>query len=77
MVRLCTQAGLRVRSVDPIAVFFRDFPTADQILVLRRNAARAVLAGKLAESDAEEWVRRVESGPVVAGFTVYVVIAVA
>jgi ubiquinone/menaquinone biosynthesis C-methylase UbiE len=75
LARLCIQAGLRVRSVDPIAVLFRDFDTADQILGLRRNAARAVLAGKLAETDAEAWVRRLASGPVVAGFTFYLVIA--
>jgi ubiquinone/menaquinone biosynthesis C-methylase UbiE len=75
LVRLCAQAGLQMRSVDPIAVLFRDFDTADQILGLRRNAARAVFAGKLAESDAEAWVRRLASGPVVAGFTFYLVIA--
>lgn len=75
LVRLCTQAGLRVRAVDPIAVLFRDFDTADQILGLRRNAARAVLAGKLAETDAEAWVQRLARGPVVAGFTFYLVIA--
>lgn len=75
LARLCVSAGLRVRSVDPIAVLFRDFTTADQILGLRRNAARAVLAGGLAETDADEWVQRLASGPLVAGFTFYVVIA--
>ena len=75
LVRLCVHAGLRVKSVDPIAVLFRDFETADQILGLRRNAGRAVLAGKLAEEDAEAWVRRLACGPVVAGFTFYLVVA--
>ena len=75
LVRLCIQAGLRVRTVEPIAVLFRDFDIADQILGLRRNAARAVLAGKLAETDAEAWIRRLATGPVVAGFTLYLVIA--
>jgi ubiquinone/menaquinone biosynthesis C-methylase UbiE len=75
LVRLCMHAGMRVRSVEPIAVLFRDFDTADQILGLRRNAARAVLAGKLAERDAEAWVRRLASGPLVAGFTFYLVVA--
>jgi ubiquinone/menaquinone biosynthesis C-methylase UbiE len=75
LVRLCIQAGLKVRSVEPIAVLFRDFDIADQILGLRRNAARAVLAGKLAETNAEAWIRRLTTGPVVAGFTFYLVIA--
>jgi ubiquinone/menaquinone biosynthesis C-methylase UbiE len=75
LVRLCVHAGLRVRSVDPIAVLFRDFETADQILGLRRNAARAVRAGRLAEASADGWVRRLASGPVIAGFTFYLVIA--
>lgn len=75
LARLCVQAGLRVRSVDPIAVLFRDFGTADQILGLRRNAARAVQAGKIAENDAEAWLERLMRGPVVAGFTFYLVIA--
>jgi ubiquinone/menaquinone biosynthesis C-methylase UbiE len=75
LVRLCVRAGMRVRSVEPVAVLFRDFDTADQILGLRRNAARAVLAGKLAEGDADAWVRRLAGGPVVAGFTFYLVIA--
>jgi ubiquinone/menaquinone biosynthesis C-methylase UbiE len=75
LVRLCMHAGLKVRSVEPIAVLFRDFDIADQILGLRRNAARAVLAGKLAEADVEAWVRRLAAGPVVAGFTFYLVIA--
>lgn len=75
LVRLCTHVGLRVRSVDPIAVLFRDFDTADRILGLRRNAGRAVLAGRLVEADAEAWVQRLAAGPVVAGFTFYLVIA--
>jgi ubiquinone/menaquinone biosynthesis C-methylase UbiE len=75
LVRLSVQAGLRVRSVEPIAVLFRDFETADQILGLRRNSARAVEAGVLSEMNAEAWLRRLIAGPVVAGFTFYLVIA--
>ncbi|MGC9670001.1 methyltransferase domain-containing protein [Planosporangium sp. 12N6] len=75
LVRLCSQAGFRVRSVGPIAVMFRDFDTADYILGLRRNSARAVRVGKLAEADAEVWLQRLASGPLVAGFTFYLVIA--
>lgn len=73
LVRLSVHAGLRVRSVEPIAVLFRDLETTDKILGLRRNAARAVQDGVLAEPDAEAWVRRLASGPVVAGFTFYLV----
>jgi ubiquinone/menaquinone biosynthesis C-methylase UbiE len=75
LVRLCVEAGLRVRSVEPIAVLFHDFGTANQILGLRRNCARAVQAGRLAEARAEAWLRRLAKGPVVAGFTFYLVTA--
>jgi ubiquinone/menaquinone biosynthesis C-methylase UbiE len=75
LVRLSLEAGLTVRSVEPVAVLFRDFDTADAILGLRRNAGRAVQAGQLAEVDAEAWVRRLSIGPVVAGFTCYLVVA--
>ena len=73
--RLCLKAGLQVRSIDPIPAMFADFPTADLILGLRRNAARAVLDGVIPEADAEAWVGRLENGPVLAGFTFYLVIA--
>jgi ubiquinone/menaquinone biosynthesis C-methylase UbiE len=75
LVRLCVDAGLRVRSVEPIAVLFRDFGTADQILGLRRNCALAVQAGRVAEAKAEAWLRRLARGPLVAGFTFYLVTA--
>lgn len=75
LVRLCVGAGFRIRSVDPIAVLFRGFDPADEILGLRRNAARAVQAGKMSEGDAELWVERLVLGPVVAGFTFYLVVA--
>jgi ubiquinone/menaquinone biosynthesis C-methylase UbiE len=75
LVRLCARAGLRVRSVEPIAVTFQDFDTADGVLGLRRNAARGVQAEKLAAADAEAWVHRLANGPFLAGFTFYLVIA--
>ncbi|MFI7435803.1 hypothetical protein [Micromonospora haikouensis] len=56
-------------------MLFRDFATADEILGLRRNAARAVVAGGMGESDAELWLQRLASGPVVVGFTFYLVVA--
>jgi hypothetical protein len=54
---------------------FRDFETADQILGLRRNAARAVQAGALTEDVAARWLDRLISGPFLAGFTLYLVTA--
>lgn len=74
LVRLCLQAGFRIRSVDPVAALFRDIETADQILGLRRNAARAVQAGKISDRDAEPWLERLMRGPVVAGFTFYLAV---
>jgi ubiquinone/menaquinone biosynthesis C-methylase UbiE len=75
LVRLCRQAGFAISSVEPVAVLFRDFETADQILGLRRNAARAVQSGTMSEADAAPWLQRLASGPVVAGFTFYLIVA--
>jgi ubiquinone/menaquinone biosynthesis C-methylase UbiE len=75
LARLCVDAGLRVRSVEPIAILFRDFGTAEQILGLRRNTARAVTAGAIPEAPAEAWLTRLAHGAVDAGFTTYLVIA--
>ncbi|MCX5065429.1 methyltransferase domain-containing protein [Micromonospora lupini] len=75
LVRLSAQAGLRVRAVEAIAVVFRDFDTADRILGLRRNSARAVAAGELTDADVQPWLRRLTDGPLLAGFTLYLVTA--
>lgn len=75
LVRLSAQSGLQVRSVEAIAVVFRDFDTADQILGLRRNSARAVLAGELTDEDVQPWLQRLADGPLLAGFTFYLVTA--
>ena len=75
LARLCVDAGLQVRSVEPIAVLFREFGTADEIRGLRRNTARAVTAGAIPEAAAQAWLTRLAHGTVVAGFTVYLVIA--
>ncbi|WDZ82507.1 methyltransferase domain-containing protein [Micromonospora cathayae] len=75
MVRLADAAGFRIRSVEPVAVLFRDFGTADQILGLRRNSTRAVAAGELAEADVDAWLHRLATGPLLAGFTFYLVVA--
>lgn len=75
LVRLATHAGFKIRSVDAIPVLFRDFDTADQILGLRRNAARAVQAGALNEEAVQSWLRRLMAGPFLTGFTLYLVAA--
>ncbi|MFI5893120.1 hypothetical protein ACIA5D_23730 [Actinoplanes sp. NPDC051513] len=64
-----------MRAVEPVAMLFRDFDTADRILGLRRNTERAVQAGALLEAVADSWVRRQQSGPVLAGFTFYLTLA--
>jgi ubiquinone/menaquinone biosynthesis C-methylase UbiE len=73
LVRLCTRAGFGIRSVEPIPVLFQDFETADQFLGLRRNSARAIDAGQLSESAVQPWLRRLTEGPVLAGFTFYLI----
>jgi ubiquinone/menaquinone biosynthesis C-methylase UbiE len=75
LVRLCTVAGFRIKSVEAVPVIFRHFETADEILGLRRNSARAVEAGVFAEADAGRWLQRLRTGPFLAGFTFYVVTA--
>jgi SAM-dependent methyltransferase len=69
--RLAARAGFAIDAVEAVAVLFQDFGTADKILGLRRNCARAVDAGLLAESAAGAWLSRLAAGPFVAGFTLY------
>ncbi|MDY7084120.1 MAG: methyltransferase domain-containing protein [Actinomycetota bacterium] len=76
LVRLCTAAGLTVQRVEAVPVLFRDFATADRILGLRRNTGNAMVDGAVEPAYGESWLRRLEAGPVVAGFTLYLVIAV-
>ena len=73
--RLCTVAGLRVRSVEPIAVLYRDFEIADRFLGLRRVSQRAVDAGRLDETAARAWIARQADGPVVVVHTFFLVVA--
>jgi len=72
LVRLATEAGLAIRSVDAVPVLFRDFDSAEQILGLRRTTARAVEAGVLPSG---AWLDRLTSQPFLAGFTFYLVVA--
>ncbi|WP_433299252.1 methyltransferase domain-containing protein [Actinoplanes sp. CA-030573] len=73
--RLCAAAGFAVRHVIPVPVMFQEFETADRMLGLRRNSQRAIEAGVLDEGDARAWLARLERGPLVAGFTFYLVVA--
>ncbi|MCO8270404.1 methyltransferase domain-containing protein [Actinoplanes sp. TRM 88003] len=75
LVRLCTTTGFHIRSVEPVSILFRDFPTADRILGLSRNSARAVENGDLAPAAAQTWLNRLEANPLIAGFTFYLVVA--
>jgi len=75
LVRLADRAGLGIRSVEPVAVVFRDFDAAEQILGLRRNTDRAVAAGALDRAAADAWLHRLTTGPFLAGFTFYLVVA--
>lgn len=75
LVHLSARAGLRVRSVEAIAVVFRDFGEADRILRLDRLSAAAVRAGELTEAEVRAWLHRLANGPFLAGFTFYLVTA--
>jgi len=72
LVRLAIGAGFAIRSVRAVPVVFRDFADAEQVLGLRRTTARAVQAGVLASAS---WLERLASGPFLAGFTFYLVVA--
>ncbi|NUP01376.1 MAG: methyltransferase domain-containing protein [Nonomuraea sp.] len=74
LARLCTEAGLTVRSVVTVAPVFRDFATADQMFGLRRNVARAVAAGYL-QPGAVEWIDELSSGPFLASTLLFLVAA--
>ncbi|GAA1621821.1 methyltransferase domain-containing protein [Catellatospora bangladeshensis] len=75
LVRLSTVAGFEINSVEAVSVVFRDFETADQILGLRRNSARAVAAAVFTEAEAGGWLHRLRTDPFLAGFTFYLVTA--
>jgi ubiquinone/menaquinone biosynthesis C-methylase UbiE len=75
LVRLATQAGFDVSTVDATAVVFRDLPTAEQILGLERNLVRAAEAGALTEADASGLRERLAAGPILASFVFWTVTA--
>ncbi len=73
--RLATEAGLTVRQVLVTPIVFDDFSSAEQILGLRRNTARAIETGALDEAQVTAWLARLESGAFFATFAVIAVTA--
>jgi ubiquinone/menaquinone biosynthesis C-methylase UbiE len=73
--RLATAAGLSVSTVEAHCVVFREFDAAEQVLGLRRNAVRAVQAGRLSPASAGAWLDRLAGGEFLASFTFYTVTA--
>ncbi|MEU8073949.1 methyltransferase domain-containing protein [Catellatospora citrea] len=75
LVSLAAQAGFGIGAVEATVALYRDFQAADQVLGLRRNTARAVRDGVMADEVARQWLARLEDGPFLAGFTFYLVTA--
>jgi len=75
--RLATGAGFAVADLAAATATFRDVEAADQILGVRRNARRAVDAGRMTPDATEQWLGRLtDGGPFLATFTFFTVIAV-
>ncbi|WP_433267473.1 methyltransferase domain-containing protein [Actinosynnema sp. CS-041913] len=70
VARLAEAAGFDVEPQVTTPVI-RDFPAADEVLGLSRNAERAVRAGQLAGDRAAEWLRELRSGPFLATFMLF------
>lgn len=75
LVGMASHLGFVVRAVEAIAISFRDFETADLILGLRRNTARAVGSGAMQDGVSQSWLERLARVPFLAGFTFYLVTA--
>jgi hypothetical protein len=75
LARLAVEAGLSLATIDVLPMVFRDVETAEQILGLRRNAARAVQAGYMTQRAAERWLDGLAGGPFLAYFTLVIVTA--
>ncbi|MFC6886778.1 MULTISPECIES: methyltransferase domain-containing protein [Actinomadura] len=74
--RLVADAGFEVRSVVNAAPVFRDAATAERVLHLRRNTARAVTAGYLDQDAAERWLAHLEgTGTFIATASFVIVVA--
>jgi hypothetical protein len=72
---MAVRAGFELRSVEVLPVVFRDFETADRILGLTRNSARAVEAAQLREDVAASWLSGLADprAPFLASFLCYLV----
>ncbi len=75
LVRLAHGSGFSVRSVTPHPILFTDFPVADQILGLSRNAARAVEDGLLSPPAARGWLADLAEDGFLACVTLFTVVA--
>lgn len=77
LTRLTARCGFEPAEVMPVPVVFRDFTTADLILGLTRNCARAVEAHQLREEVAAAWLEALAepSTPFLASVTLFVVTA--
>ncbi|WP_447006147.1 methyltransferase domain-containing protein [Saccharothrix isguenensis] len=74
LARLAVREGLTVVAVDTEAPVLRDFPTADELLGLTRNAHRAVQAGRITRRAADTWLADLATGPFLATFTLFRVV---
>lgn len=75
--RLAQQVGFDVRSVATTAPVFREFGEADRILGFSRNSERAVKAGRLDRTAADQWLAALRGGPFLATFILFTVVLVA
>jgi ubiquinone/menaquinone biosynthesis C-methylase UbiE len=66
--RLAVDAGFTVRTVRPMVVLLHGFEAAEELLGLRRNAARAVRAGRITEATAAAWLARLAGAAYPASF---------
>lgn len=77
LARLGEDAGFTPTGVTGFSTVMRDFPQADRIFGLTRNARAATRAGYLSSDQADEWLDRLSRGPVLAAVTLFVTTLVA
>ena len=73
--RLAVAAGLQVHSVVAAPALFTSYEAADEILRLDAVMKRAVAAGVVDAAPAAKWIARLQSGPFLAGFTFFMIVA--
>lgn len=69
--RLAAYAGFDVLEVRASAEVFRDYPAAEVVLGLGRNAVRMARAGLVSSAVASRWISALENGPFLASVTVF------